>query len=139
MVGRWFCAFPHARTIADYRGLLHQHRWLAFALVVCLLGLVGTPPTAVFAGKVIVFTAAGQAGLGWLVVIAAINTVASLFYYLRWIAPTLRRHEPTDISPIAAAQPWAATAALIAAPVSVVLGPLAGLVLVAADSPLLGG
>jgi len=46
------CAFPHARTIADYRGLLRQHRWLALALVVCLLGLVGTPPTAVFAGKV---------------------------------------------------------------------------------------
>jgi len=34
-----------------------------------------------------VFTAAGQAGLGWLVVVAAINTVASLFYYLRWTAP----------------------------------------------------
>jgi len=33
-----------------------------------------------------VFTAAGQAGLGWLVVVA-INTVASLFYYLRWTAP----------------------------------------------------
>jgi len=130
------CAFPHARTIADYRGLLRQHRWLALAMVVCLLGLVGPPPTAVFAGKVLVFTAAGQAGLGWLVVVAAINTVASLFYYLRWIAPALRRPEPTT-SPVATAQPWASIAALAAAAVSVVLGPLAGLVLSAADNPLL--
>jgi len=85
-----------------------------------------------------VFTAAGQAGLGWLVVVAAINTVASLFYYLRWIAPALRRPEPdTATSPLATAQPWAATAALVAAPVSVVLGPLAGLVLAAAHNPLL--
>jgi len=81
------------------------------------------------------FTAAGQAGLGWLVVVA-INTVASLFYYLRWIAPALRRPEPTTTSPVATAQPWASIAALAAA-VSVVLGPLAGLVLSAADNPLL--
>jgi len=84
-----------------------------------------------------VFTAAGQAGLGWLVVVAAINTVASLFYYLRWIAPALRRPEPTTTSPLATAQPWASIAALAVAAVSVVLGPLAGLVLSAADNPLL--
>lgn len=82
------------------------------------------------------FTAAGQASLGWLVVVA-INTVASLFYYLRWIAPALRRPEPTTTSPLATAQPWASIAALAAAAVSVVLGPLAGLVLSTADNPLL--
>ncbi len=81
------------------------------------------------------FTAAGQASLGWLVVVA-INTVASLFYYQRWIAPALRRPEPTT-SPLATAQPWASIAALAAAAVSIVLGPLAGLVLSAADNPLL--
>ncbi|WP_041776299.1 NADH-quinone oxidoreductase subunit N [Blastococcus saxobsidens] len=80
-------AVPAARTINDWATAVGRHRWLVVGLVVCLLGLVGTPPTAVFVGKLAVFTAAWDGALAWLVVVAAINTVASLFYYLRWIAP----------------------------------------------------
>jgi NADH-quinone oxidoreductase subunit N len=80
-------AFPEARTIGDWAEAAGANRWLVVSLVVCLLGLVGTPPTAVFVGKLAVFTATWDGGLAWLVVLAAINTVASLFYYLRWIAP----------------------------------------------------
>ncbi|KRV49194.1 NADH-quinone oxidoreductase subunit N [Wenjunlia vitaminophila] len=83
------CALPRARHLADYRGLARERPALAVALVVCLLGLVGTPPTAVFLGKLAVFSAAFDAGYTWLAVVAAANTVASLFYYLRWIAPTV--------------------------------------------------
>ena len=78
---------PAARSITDWARAAAQHRWLVASLVVCLLGLVGTPPTAVFAGKLAVFTAAWDGALVWLVVVAAANTVASLFYYLRWVAP----------------------------------------------------
>jgi NADH-quinone oxidoreductase subunit N len=60
---------------------------LAAALVVCLPVFVGTPPTAVFVGKLTVFSAAWDGGFAWLVVLAAVNTVASLFYYLRWLVP----------------------------------------------------
>ncbi len=80
-------AAPAARTITDWATAVGRHRWLVVSLVVCLLGLVGTPPTAVFVGKLAVFVAAWDGGLAWLVVVAAVNTVASLFYYLRWIAP----------------------------------------------------
>ncbi|WBC16665.1 proton-conducting transporter membrane subunit [Micromonospora sp. WMMA1998] len=80
-------AEPHD-TLDGYRGLARRRPWLAGALTICLLGLVGTPPTAVFAGKLTVFTAAWDGGLAWLVVVAAVNTVASLFYYLRWLVPT---------------------------------------------------
>lgn len=76
-----------ADTLAGYRGLGRRRPVLAGALLVCLLGLVGTPPTAVFVGKLTVFAAAWAGGLAWLTVIAAVNTVASLFYYLRWLAP----------------------------------------------------
>jgi NADH-quinone oxidoreductase subunit N len=78
---------PHARTLADYRGLAGRHPGLAAVLVVSLLGLVGTPPTAVFLGKLQIFTAAIDGGYGWLAGLAVVNTVASLFYYLRWLAP----------------------------------------------------
>ncbi|WP_231851794.1 NADH-quinone oxidoreductase subunit N [Modestobacter italicus] len=80
-------AFPEARSISDWAAAAGRNRWVVVSLVVCLLGLVGTPPTAVFVGKLAVFTATWDGGLAWLVVLAAVNTVASLFYYLRWIAP----------------------------------------------------
>lgn len=123
-------AVPSARTVGDYRGLLRGRPWLAVSLVVCLLGLVGTPPTGVFAGKLAVFTAAFEAGLGWLVVVAVVNTVASLFYYLRWIAPAVRGGETEGAftGPVAA---WPRVTAYVAAAVSLALGPLAGLVFAA--------
>jgi NADH-quinone oxidoreductase subunit N len=80
-------AAPAARTITDWATAAARHRWLVVSLVVCLLGLVGTPPTAVFVGKLAVFAATWDGAMVWLVVVAAVNTVASLFYYLRWIAP----------------------------------------------------
>ncbi len=80
-------AAPEARRLDDWAGLARQNPWLAAALVVHLLGLVGTPPTVVFVGKLLAFGAAAEAGLIWLVVVAALNTVASLYYYLRWLAP----------------------------------------------------
>ncbi|MEU1892857.1 NADH-quinone oxidoreductase subunit N [Streptomyces pristinaespiralis] len=83
------CAVPEARTVDDYRGLARRKPGLAAALIVCLLGLVGTPPTAVFLGKLEVFSAAVDGGYAWLAVVAVANTVASLFYYLRWIAPAV--------------------------------------------------
>ncbi len=127
------CALPRAATIVDYRGLLRRHPWLALSLVVCLLGLVGTPPTGVFAGKLTVFTAAFDAGFGWLVVLAIVNTVASLFYYLRWIAPTTRS-EPGTFEQV---NRWPAVTAYIAAPVSLAIGPLAGLILTAFEGNLI--
>lgn len=85
------CALPRAREPADYRGLARRRPLLAASLVVCLLGLVGTPPTAVFLGKLEVFSAAVDGGYAWLAALAAANTVASLFYYLRWIVPAVSR------------------------------------------------
>ncbi len=115
------CALPQARSLVDYRGLMRRRPWLAVSLIVCLLGLVGTPPTGVFVGKLTVFTAAIDGGFAWLAVIAAINTVASLFYYLRWIVPVVRPSETTFEGPSG----WAAGAAIV----SVALGVLAGPVL----------
>ncbi|PZF86069.1 NADH-quinone oxidoreductase subunit N [Jiangella anatolica] len=80
-------ALPGVSTIADWAAAARERRWLVVSLVVCLLGLVGTPPTAVFVGKLAVFIATADGAMAWLVVVAAVNTVASLFYYLRWVAP----------------------------------------------------
>jgi NADH-quinone oxidoreductase subunit N len=121
-------ALPHARTIEDHRGMARRHPALAVALVVCLLGLIGTPPTAVFVGKLVVFTAAVDGGFAWLAVVAVVNTVASVFYYLRWIAPLFRGTDPEPAAPRAAGT-WSAPTAYACAGLAVVFGVLGGIVL----------
>ncbi|GLZ08098.1 NADH-quinone oxidoreductase subunit N [Actinomadura sp. NBRC 104412] len=86
-------------TIAGYTGLARRSPALALALAVCLLGLVGTPPTAVFVGKLLMFGSALQGGYAWLAVVAALNSVASVFYYLRWIVPAFGRPPEPDPGP----------------------------------------
>ncbi|WP_165990270.1 NADH-quinone oxidoreductase subunit N, partial [Streptomyces sp. YIM 98790] len=123
------CELPRARSLADYRGLVRRRPGLAAVLLVCLLGLVGTPPTAVFLGKLEVFSAALDGGFGWLAVLAAVNTVASLFYYLRWLLPVFRPPPGPPPAPGDRAEPlaaslgtWAAAAAYTAAAASLLLG-----------------
>ena len=104
-------------------------------LVVCLLGLVGTPPAGVFVGKLEIFTATIDGGYAWLAALAVANTVASLFYYLRWLAPAfLRRPAASLPDPLRAAGGWAAVTAYVAGTASITLGVAAGAVL-----PLLNG
>ncbi len=127
-------AVPGRRTLEQHRGLATSSPWLAGALLVALLSLVGTPPTAVFVGKLSVFTAAWDGDLAWLVVVAAANTVASLFYYLRWIAPVFRR--PAGVAGDPRPRRFPAVAAVLAAACVLALGVAAGAVLPLVDGPL---
>lgn len=110
--------------LAGYTGLLRASPLLGASLAVCLLGLVGTPPTAVFVGKVLMFGAALDGHYAWLAVLAAVNSVASVFYYLRWIVPTFGRPRP-GLRPSRA--PTAIAVALAAA--SLALGLASGIAL----------
>lgn len=74
---------------ADYTGLGRSRPVLAAALAAGLLSSFGLPPLAGFAMKVALFSAAIDAGLGWLAVVAAMNTALSMLYYLRFITPML--------------------------------------------------
>jgi NADH-quinone oxidoreductase subunit N len=115
--------------LQDWAGLARTSPVLAVALGVCLLGLVGTPPTGVFVAKLAVFTATAEGGYGWLVVLAAGNTVASLFYYLRWLAPVfVSEREGVAV----ASGRWSRPTSVAAAAASLGLGVAAGVVLDAA-------
>jgi NADH-quinone oxidoreductase subunit N len=56
---------------------------------VSFLSLLGLPPLAGIVGKLELFTAAIDAEQTWLAVVAVVNTVFLLYYYLRVIAPTV--------------------------------------------------
>ncbi|MEN8653946.1 NADH-quinone oxidoreductase subunit N [Streptomyces sp. 21So2-11] len=77
--------------IADYRGLYATHPLAALALGFFLLCLAGLPPGIIgLFAKVTVFSAAVDAGLGWLAVIMAVNVVIALYYYLQWTTALFR-------------------------------------------------
>lgn len=66
----------------DYDGLYETNPKLAFLMTLCLFSLAGIPPFAGMFSKFFVFMAAFNAGYQWLVLIALVNTVISLYYYL---------------------------------------------------------
>ncbi|MFI1020829.1 NADH-quinone oxidoreductase subunit N [Streptomyces olivaceus] len=80
--------------VADYRGLYASNPLTALLLAFFLLCLAGLPPGVIgLFAKVTVFSAAVDAGLGWLAVVMAVNVVIALFYYLQWTAQLFRTPE----------------------------------------------
>jgi NADH-quinone oxidoreductase subunit N len=80
--------------VSDLAGLGFRQPLAGLALTLFMVSLGGIPPTAGFMGKVVVFGAAVKAGLVWpLVVVGVLNSVVSVFYYLR-ITVALYMREP---------------------------------------------
>ena len=98
---------------------------------------MGTPPTAVLVGKLGLFGAALDAGQTWLAVVAVVNTLVSLAYYLRWLRPAFSAApEPPPDLPVRRERP-ALVAAVAGAGGALGLGLLAGPLLEVARLPLL--
>jgi len=70
-----------------YEGLARARPVLAATLTVTLLSFIGVPPLAGFAAKLSLFGAAIDAGYSWLAVLGVVNTVVSIAYYARVVAP----------------------------------------------------
>ena len=69
-------------NIHDYDGLYRTNPKLSLVMMLALFSLAGIPPVAGFFGKFFLFIAAAEKGLYILVLIAIINTIISLYYYL---------------------------------------------------------
>ena len=72
-------------AIADYAGLARRSPWLAMILTGALFSLAGLPIFAGFVTKFYLFVAAAEQDLIWLVSNAVVNSVISLYYYIRVI------------------------------------------------------
>lgn len=70
-------------NIDDYKGLYSTNPKLSFVMMLALFSLGGIPPFAGFFSKFFIFAAAAEQGFYVLVLIAVINTIVSLYYYLR--------------------------------------------------------
>ncbi|MCC5031908.1 NADH-quinone oxidoreductase subunit N [Streptomyces sp. WAC 00631] len=118
---------PEGR-ITDFRGLWAARPLAALSLGFFLLALAGLPPGIIgLFAKVAVFSAAVEAGLGWLAVVMAVNVVIALYYYLRWTAVLFRAPAPEPTAePVPAGAPGGtAEPAAAAAPEPAAGGPAA--------------
>ena len=71
--------------IEDYRGIGYRHPLLSVSLSIFLLSLIGIPPMAGFYGKLFLFSAAVEADLVVLVILAVLTSAVALYYYLQII------------------------------------------------------
>jgi NADH-quinone oxidoreductase subunit N len=76
-------------SIVQLAGLHRRSPLLAMALLVGVFSLGGIPPTFGFAGKFLVFNAAMEKGYFLLVLIAMLNVVVSLYYYVQVVKAAL--------------------------------------------------
>jgi NADH-quinone oxidoreductase subunit N len=81
--------------ISDLNGLHRRNLGLATLFLFFVLSLAGIPPLSGFWAKWFVFSAGWESGAVWLVIAAVVNTMISLYYYLRLLKATFLT-EPMD-------------------------------------------
>ena len=114
--------------LADYRGLGRRSPVLAATMAAFMFSLVGLPPLAGFVAKVNVLWALILDGGWWWVLVAVIgvNTVLSLYYYLR-VVKVMYLEDDAD-APVFAGEPLGTAVSVVCAAVLVVMffgfGPL---------------
>lgn len=89
-----------SEEIADYAGLVRTCPGVVVAFTIILLSLIGIPPMAGFMAKVAIFYPLVESGQYTLLVIGGLNTVISLFYYLRVIKVMTLDPEPDHRLPV---------------------------------------
>jgi len=106
--------------LSDFSGLGSRAPFAAVALAIFLFALTGIPPFSGFIGKVYLFAEVLNRGVYWLAIVAALNSVVSLYYYAR-IVRAMFLDEPRDASALPVPAVPRAMLAILVAP-TLVLG-----------------
>jgi NADH-quinone oxidoreductase subunit N len=87
-----------SENFESFNGLAAKNPFLAAVLTIAMLSLAGIPLTAGFIGKFYMFNSALSQYQVWLVIIAVVNAIISIFYYFRVIiAMYFRSAERTEV------------------------------------------
>lgn len=124
----------HSEELDDYAGLGFREPLLAAAMMVFLFSLVGLPPTAGFIGKFYLFAAVIDSQLWWLALLAVLNSVISLYYYMK-VAKSMYFSSSPGTGPLKLAPTHLVLVVLLAVP-TLVLGLAWGPVKSLADASL---
>ena len=76
-------SLANKESVSDYKGFYKTNPLLTWILTISLFSLAGIPPTAGFFGKFFLLMSGAGKGNYILIIIASLNMVISLYYYLR--------------------------------------------------------
>ncbi|MDD2792135.1 MAG: NADH-quinone oxidoreductase subunit N [Sediminibacterium sp.] len=93
-------AYSGKENINDYKGLYQTNPFLSWVMALALFSLAGIPPTAGFFGKLFLLTAGGSKGSYIYLLIAALNMIISLYYYLRVVRAMFMDKNETPVPAI---------------------------------------
>jgi NADH-quinone oxidoreductase subunit N len=74
-----------SEAISAFAGIGYTNPFISICMIIFLISMVGLPPFAGFIGKLFVFKAGVESNLTWLVIIAVLTSVISLYYYVNII------------------------------------------------------
>lgn len=116
----------HLVNVDDLAGFARQRPIMALCLTIFLISLAGLPPTLGFFGKFYLFSAAIGEGLLWLALWGVLNSVISVYYYLRPVVVMYMREGEADIAghSLNATMITAVVSAIFIVTLGVVSGPL---------------
>ncbi|MHB1868708.1 MAG: NADH-quinone oxidoreductase subunit N, partial [Nitrososphaerales archaeon] len=106
--------------ISSFDGIGHRLKVAPVVMTISLLALGGFPPLNGFWSKLVLFYAAINANLGWLAIVAIINSFVSIAFYVR-IVKHMYVDKPTNFATLVESNGFRA-ALIIAAVVIVVIG-----------------
>jgi len=89
---------PNER-LEDYAGVGFRSPFLGLAMVVFMLSLAGVPPLGGFIAKFYLFSAAVKSGYVGLTVIAVLNSVVSVYYYVGVLVRMYMTEGGTEVEP----------------------------------------
>ena len=89
--------------ISDWYGLASAKPAAALAMTLFMLSFAGIPPTAGFFGKFFIFKSAliaHDGALLWLVIIGVLNSIISIYYYLKVVMAMYFRDATGEFKPL---------------------------------------
>ncbi|MEK7431528.1 MAG: NADH-quinone oxidoreductase subunit N [Cyanobacteriota bacterium] len=79
----YFSKHTGSTEIESFAGVAKKSPFIAFVFSCCLVSLAGLPPFGGFTGKFYLFVSAVNSGYAWLAFVGALNSVVSLYYYVK--------------------------------------------------------
>ena len=92
-------------NISDLKGFYQTNPMLSWILALALFSLAGIPPTAGFFGKLFLLTAGASNASYWFILVAALNMIISLYYYLMVVKAIFMDKNDQPLMPIRASLP----------------------------------
>jgi NADH-quinone oxidoreductase subunit N len=89
-----------SEDIEAYKGLGYRSPFVAACFTIFLFSLTGIPPTVGFIGKLYLFAALINAQWIWLAIVGVLNSVVSLYYYVRIVRNMYLRDPEGSPEPI---------------------------------------